>query len=195
MRSATLPHHRTCGFPHPAVELSGAGPQGLMASGNRYVGGPRWTEPCASFLSLRCATRPCYLRPPSAEGRSVPVRAASARVPFDYATVTRTISGCADVSSLPAGKSAACPQIKLCHASLSSLLVLLWQLRHNSRTFALNRSMLSGAVPICRLRFSRKPRNLRSQTLPVPLLAVFTFSRRCFPIQFCIDSSVRSAAA
>ena len=32
---ATLPHHRTCGFPHPAVELSGFGPQGLMAQGTR----------------------------------------------------------------------------------------------------------------------------------------------------------------
>src|ERR1035438_9700041 len=32
-------------------------------------------------------------------------------------------------------------------------------------------------------------------TLPVPLLAAFTFSRRCFSIQFCIEASVRSAAA
>jgi hypothetical protein len=23
LRPATLPHHRTCGFPHPAIELSG----------------------------------------------------------------------------------------------------------------------------------------------------------------------------
>ncbi len=36
-----------------------------------------------------------------------------------------------------------------------------------------------------------KPRNFRSQTLPVPLLAAFTFSRRCFSIQSCIESSVR----
>ena len=75
-----------------------------------------------------------------------------------------------------------------------SLLVRLWQLRHISRTFALNLSTLSGATPIRFSRSSRKPRNLRSQTLPVPLLAAFTFSRRCFSIQPCIEASVRSAA-
>lgn len=33
LRPATLPHHRTCGFPHPAVELSGLLlPQDSMAS-------------------------------------------------------------------------------------------------------------------------------------------------------------------
>jgi hypothetical protein len=34
LRLGTLPHHRTCGFPHPAVERSGwftHGPRGLMA--------------------------------------------------------------------------------------------------------------------------------------------------------------------
>jgi hypothetical protein len=31
LRPCTLPHHRTCGFPHPAVELSGSLPQDLMA--------------------------------------------------------------------------------------------------------------------------------------------------------------------
>ena len=61
--------------------------------------------------------------------------------------------------------------MKLCQASRSCLLVLLWQLRHNSRTFALNRAVLSGAIPICSSQLSRKPRNLRSSTLPVPLLA------------------------
>ena len=29
--TVTLPHHRTCGFPHPAVELSGSLQQDLMA--------------------------------------------------------------------------------------------------------------------------------------------------------------------
>ena len=52
--------------------------------------------------------------------------------------------------------------MKLCHVSRNRLLVLLWQLCHNFRTFALNRSMLSGAIPICSWRFSRKPRNLLS---------------------------------
>src|ERR1017187_7598892 len=50
-------------------------------------------------------------------------------------------------------------------------------------------------IPIRFWRSSRNPRNLRSQTLPVPLLAAFTFSRRCFSIQPCIEASVRSAAA
>ena len=63
--------------------------------------------------------------------------------------------------------------------SRSLLLVRLWLPRHLSRTFALNRSILSGATPIRFSRSSRKPRNLRSQTLPVPLLAAFTCSRRC----------------
>jgi hypothetical protein len=44
-------------------------------------------------------------------------------------------------------------------------------------------------------RSSRKPKNLRSQTLPVPLLAAFTFKRSCFSIQCCIEVNVRSAAA
>jgi hypothetical protein len=37
LRPATLPHHRTCGFPHTAVELSGPQPQDPMALGNRFA--------------------------------------------------------------------------------------------------------------------------------------------------------------
>ena len=56
-------------------------------------------------------------------------------------------------------------------SSRSSVLVRLLRPSHSSRAFVLNRSRLSGAIPIRFLRSSRKPRNLRSQTLPVPLLA------------------------
>ena len=41
LRLLSLPHHRTCGFPHPAVERSGLltwWPQGLMEPGTRVVG-------------------------------------------------------------------------------------------------------------------------------------------------------------
>ena len=32
LRPVSLPHHRTCGFPHPAVEIGGVmSPQSLMA--------------------------------------------------------------------------------------------------------------------------------------------------------------------
>src|SRR5256885_3745033 len=50
-------------------------------------------------------------------------------------------------------------------------------LRHFSRTFALNLPRLSGAASICRARFSRNPRNFRSQVLPTPLFLAFTCSR------------------
>jgi hypothetical protein len=79
-------------------------------------------------------------------------------------------------------------------SSRSWLLVRLRLAFHSSRTRSLNRAILSGATPIRFLRSSRKPRNLGSQTLPVPLLEAVTFSRRCFSIQSCIEASVRSAA-
>ena len=74
-----------------------------------------------------------------------------------------------------------------CQASRIWLLVRLWQLRHFSSTFALNRSKLSGTTSVCLPRFSRNPRNLRSQTLPTPLLVAFTCSRSCFSIQPWIE--------
>jgi hypothetical protein len=86
------------------------------------------------------------------------------------------------------------PRIYRPQPSRSCSLLRLWLPRHISRTFVLSLSRLSGAIPIRFLRSSRKPRNLRSQTLPVPLLAAFTFRRRCFSIQPCIEASVRSAA-
>jgi len=75
------------------------------------------------------------------------------------------------------------PRMYRPQSSRSCLLLRLWLLRPISRTFVLSLSRLSGAIPIRFLRSSRKPRNLRSQTLPVPLLTAFTFSRRCFSIQ------------
>src|SRR5216684_5352228 len=56
-------------------------------------------------------------------------------------------------------------------------------------------SRLSGAASICRSRFSRNPRNLRSHVLPTPLFLAFTCSRRCFSIHPCTDSITRSPAA
>ena len=87
------------------------------------------------------------------------------------------------------------PRTYCSQLSRSSLLVRLCCPRHISRTFDLNLSTLSGAIPIRPSRSSRKPRNFRSHTLPVPLLAAFTCNRRCFSIQACIEASVRSAAA
>jgi hypothetical protein len=110
LRPGTLPHHRTCGFPHPAVELSGASPQGLMASGNRWSEGPRCSAPFAYKALPRLATHPGRWRPILTGHPSPPDCAASAHGPFGYATAARTASGCPDVSSLPAGKSVACPQ-------------------------------------------------------------------------------------
>src|ERR1035437_8137792 len=80
------------------------------------------------------------------------------------------------------------PRIYCRQLSRSWLLVRLWQLRHISRTFVLNRSRLAGAASICRTRFSRNPRNLRSQTLPTPLLVAFTCSRSCFSIHPCVST-------
>ena len=72
------------------------------------------------------------------------------------------------------------PIMKLRHSSHSSVLVRLRLPSHFSRTFALNRSTLSGATPIRLSRHSRKPRNspcsalsgiyLQSQMPPDPVL-------------------------
>ena len=44
LRPATLPHHRTCGFPHPAIERSG-----LYTC--REIGGKEKAEPPQNLIA------------------------------------------------------------------------------------------------------------------------------------------------
>jgi hypothetical protein len=104
LRPGTLPHHRTCGFPHPAVELSSSSLQDLMASGSQFAEGPRWSAQTTSLALPRYATRPVRWRQLLAVAPLRPVHAASAHVPSCYATATRKASGCAVVSIPPAGR-------------------------------------------------------------------------------------------
>jgi len=80
LHPGNLPHHRTCGFPHPAVELSGASPQGLMASGNRWSEGPRCSAPFAYKALPRLAAHPGRWRPAKTrEAKVVAVWSAESR--------------------------------------------------------------------------------------------------------------------
>src|ERR1017187_7706116 len=58
LRPGTLPHHWTCGFPHPAIERSRFIPywrQGLTEPATHIAGARHWTTPCAGWDWPRCA--------------------------------------------------------------------------------------------------------------------------------------------
>ncbi len=180
-------------------------PQDPMVRGSRSASAPRCSGPFAHCPCGPCAKHPASCGRPSASGLSTQAVVARAPGPPRCASAARNTSVCAAGSIPPAGLWArvlrpagsipTSPGIYPPQSSRSWLLLRLWLPRHISRTFALNRSTLSAATPIRFPRSSRNPRNLRSQTLPEPLLAAFTFNRRCFSIQPCTDSSTRSAAA
>ena len=99
----TLPHHRTCGFPHPAVErrFHFTGKQGLMVSRTRGVATPRCLTHSASSSWPQFATFLWNCAPPSTGVRSVPVAAAFAVVRASSSTAARSSSECGAVSNLP----------------------------------------------------------------------------------------------
>src|SRR5688500_6527559 len=106
LRSGSLPHHRTCGFPHPAVEPTEAGRANRMEPKTRNGGGSSCSKPYEVTGSWRYATHPVANWPPSAVLRSGRVVVSGAFVRGVHASGTRTASGLAVESNPPTGPQA-----------------------------------------------------------------------------------------
>ena len=111
MRPVTLPHHRTCGFPHPAVGTCGVRlPLDPMASESRNGEGWRLRAQCAGSLSRPSARLRGNSPPPSAAAPSGPVGVAVSLFLLVYATVARSTLEYAVESIPPVGRSGGDPR-------------------------------------------------------------------------------------
>ena len=75
LRPPALPHHRTCGFPHPAVEPSGLCPQASTEVNVHWTPSCIWVRDAKDLATTRLA--PCG-NPPARTRPAAPVAAAVA---------------------------------------------------------------------------------------------------------------------
>ncbi len=102
LRPLPLPHHRTCGLPHPAVEPSGFKlPQDPMERINPNAGDGRCSRRCVrSDCAPISRPRPHYW-PVAVADPSPPVASARSPDPAGYASVARRTCADGGVSSPP----------------------------------------------------------------------------------------------